>query len=318
MALKEEIFNLFCIFKGDILTRIGFKIHKIEGTDEEKIIFLQSNVESDLLDCCFMDIPDNFTIKLPDGGKINGLTLERYNTLLYNGTLGILFEPIFNLFNTTEKPLTVTTCIVDGKIKIDEIKQYPTKPLTSFTEQIHEELPNHYLTEFITEEGFELEELINKDFFDAIKLLFNNRHFVSSLKLLMSAIDTIAFLEYGDISNNFKEWLKKYCDFSMLSITEEELWEFRNSILHMTNACSRKVKNKKVSPLKFYISPNDKSMFISDNYSKYFNLTSFISIISNGVTKWAESFNLEKDKFEVFCDRYDYIISDNRYSKIRI
>lgn len=316
----EKIFNIFPIFEGDLYIRIGFRVHEMEGTDEEKINFLLSRIEQDITEMALVDLPENFTIKLPNGTEIIGLTLDSYNTLLYNGTDGILYEPIFQLFDAPEYPLSVSTSIVDGQVKIDKSIYFETTPKAPFTEKLHEEMPNYYLSEFMTDEGFEMDKMIDHDFFNAIRLLFNHKHFVSCLKLLMSAIDSIAFLEYGDVANKniFKNWLIEYCDFSTLNISEDELWEYRNSILHMTNSYSRKVNSKKVSPLQFYVSAEDKPDLISDVESKYFNLKRLISVISDGISKWAESFNENRGKFAGFCDRYDLIVSDSRYRKLKM
>ena len=313
---KEVIFNFFPICNDKVITSIGFRVHEYSGSDDKKIKFLLSRVEEDSKEMAFAEISENFKVKLPNGKEVNGLTHTRYNSLLHNGTEGVLYEPIFQLFNAPKFPLSVSTMIVNGKIKITEQKECTTIPKTEFTTRITEEIPNHYLTEYITDDGFELCKLINSDFFEAIQLLYNNQRYVSTLKLLMSAIDTFAFLEFGDKANNFKDWLKEYCIVSKLNLTEDELWEYRNSILHMTNAYSRKVIDKKISKLSFYVNREDVKDMISDGEAKYFNLFSLINVIASGVDKWGESFNAEREKFKTFCDRYDLIISDIRYNKI--
>jgi len=316
----EKIFNIFPIFEGDLYIRIGFRVHEMEGTDEEKINFLLSRVEQDITEMIFIDLPENFTVKLPDGAVIKGLTHESYDTLLHNGTDGLLYEPIFHLFDAPENPLSVSTSIVDGQVKIDKTIHFETTPKAPFTKRLQEEVPNYYLSEFMTKEGFAMDEMINQDFSKAIRLLFNNKHFASCLKLLMSTIDSIAFLEFGDVpkKNIFKDWLIEYCNFSSLNISEDELWEYRNSLLHMTNAYSRKVINKQVSPLQFYVSAEDRPDLKSNVESKYFNLKRLISVISDGISQWAESFNKNRGKFAAFCDRYDLIVSDSRYRNLKM
>ena len=311
---KEIIFNIFPLCDEGIISAIGFRVHEIAGTDDEKIQFLLSRVEMDIEEMSCVGISENYKVKLPRGNEINGITITSYNTLLHKGTDKSLYESIFQSFNAPDHPLSISTLIVDGKIKITGQRKFETIPITNFTEKISEELPNHFLTEFITDEGFALDKLLNVDFFDAIRILFNNDKFVSSIKLLMVAIDTFAFLEFGDVNNNFKDWLSKYCSLIKLKITEEELWEYRNSILHMTNAFSRKVKNKTVTRLSFYVSNEDVDYLITDGGEKYYNLRSLITVIAKGIDNWNKSFNAEK--FEIFCSRYDLIISDNRYTKI--
>lgn len=316
--MTEKIINIFPIFEGQILTCIGFRVHEVDGTDEEKIEFLKSKIDSDVKEMAVTLLPDNFTVKLPDGTTVPGLTLERYNGLLHNGTDGILYEGIFQAFDFPSNPLQVATPIVDGAIKFDKSLNFKPEAKAPFTTKIHEEIPKHYLDEFITEQGFALVDLIDKDFFGAIRLTYNAEQFVSCLKLLLSAVDSIAFLEFGDIpqKNIFKDWLTTFCDFSKLNITEDELWEYRNSLLHMTNANSRKVARELVKRLKFYVSGEDKPDMLGDVQSNYFNIKSLIQVISDGIDKWAASFDLDKDKFPAFLDRYDLIISDSRYNRV--
>lgn len=168
----------------------------------------------------------------------------------------------------------------------------------------------------MTDEGLELGKLIDSDFLDAIRLLFENQKYVSSIKLLLASVDAFSFIEYGDITGSFKMWISKYCDMKSLGITEDELWEYRNSIVHMTNAYSRKVMNNKVQKLSFYVSKNNVDYLTTDGEAKYFNLISLMNTITNGIENWCESYNTEREKFEMFCERYDLIISDSRYNVI--
>ncbi len=314
----EKIINLFPIIEGQIINCIGFRIHEMEGTDEEKIEFLKSRVETDSKEMAITPLPEGFTIKHPDGTVTSGLSLERYNGLLHNGTDAILYEGIFQVFDFPESPLQVSTPIIDGIIKFDKSLKFEREPKAPFTTKIHEEIPKHYLDEFITEEGFALVELIDKDFFGAIRLTYNEGYYVSCLKLILSAIDTMAFLEFGDIAhkNIFIEWLDTYCELSRINIKQTELWEYRNSLLHMTNAYSRKVTQEYVKQLKFYVSNSDKPDIIGDVQSNYFNIKSLIETVSVGIGKWAESFNSDKDKIEGFLERYDMVISDSRYNRL--
>src|SRR5688572_7521764 len=99
-----------------------------------------------------------------------------------------------------------------------------------------------YFGRFFTDEGFDFGGLINADFFQPIRILFQNQHYVSATKLLVVAIDSIAHIEHGDVRGGFVKWLDQYADLSQLGITAEELWEQRNSLLHMSNLDSRKVQ----------------------------------------------------------------------------
>ncbi len=87
-----------------------------------------------------------------------------------------------------------------------------------------------WLIKYTKDDKFHFDQLINDDYFVAIKLLFNARHLASACKLLVSCIDTLAFIEFGDERNNFASWLDDYVDLAPVGVTSTELWEFRNSI----------------------------------------------------------------------------------------
>jgi len=175
-----------------------------------------------------------------------------------------------------------------------------------------------WLEKYTSNQGIDVPRLINDDYFLAIKLLYNNRYLISCNKLLMSCIDTLAFAEAGDVSGNFKLWLDRYADLTSLSITSDELWEFRNSLLHMTNLRSRKVSEGKVASLIFYIGPSHLPPRTNPPGSKYVSLRTLIDVIAAAISNWVESYNNNPDKWIDFVTRYDLTISDSRmlYSEV--
>jgi hypothetical protein len=184
--------------------------------------------------------------------------------------------------------------------------------ITSFGDQ------SDWLIEYMDETGLHLDHLINDDFINAIRLLYNSKHYVSAMKLLMICIDTLSYLEYGDIDGSFKKWLNTYSELNKLDLTSNELWEFRNSILHMTNLDSRKVITNKEKRLFFYIANPNTPSFLENEEGKYFNFFDLLTCIANGIHKWGESFNFEREKIDNFINRYDRIISDKRMTQIKI
>ncbi len=171
-----------------------------------------------------------------------------------------------------------------------------------------------YLTEYQTEKGFDLPRLLDDDYFKAMKLLFNSCHYVSAAKLLMSFIDTVAFIDLGDDSEIFCRWLDDYANLTELGITSKELWEFRNSILHMTNLHSRKVLKGTVVRLIFYVGDNAALPPKSADGEKYFNLRALVDAIASAVSRWIDTFNQSPGKWADFVERYDLTISDSRVS----
>ena len=111
-----------------------------------------------------------------------------------------------------------------------------------------------YFGKYFNDKGFDFSNLLNDDFFQPVRILFNAKHYVSATKLLVIAIDSVSFIEYGEIKvNTFIKWLNVYSNIDELGITAEELWEHRNSLLHMSNLRSRKVAQGKVRALVSYV-----------------------------------------------------------------
>jgi hypothetical protein len=159
---------------------------------------------------------------------------------------------------------------------------------------------------------FDLPRLINDDYFSAIKLLFNATHYVSAAKLLMSFIDTVAFIDAGDVHDGFSLWLDTYADMPSLGITAKELWQFRNGLLHMTNLRSRAVASGNTRALAFYVSGAQVPIGELPIGAQYFSLKGLLDVIAVAIARWIESYNTQSDKWVHFVSRYDLTISDSR------
>lgn len=176
-----------------------------------------------------------------------------------------------------------------------------------------------YFGTFFTKDGFDFSGLINADFFQPVRILYQSQHYVSAAKLLVVAIDSIGYVEYGDIKeNSFIKWLDTYADLSELGITAEELWEHRNSLLHMSNLDSRKVLSGKVRRLVTYLGELPADVELPEGNAGYYNLQALIFAIANAVGKWADTYNEDRDKIHSFVKRYGLIASDARMLKIEV
>ena len=87
------------------------------------------------------------------------------------------------------------------------------------------------------------DEALYKSFIESAYVLFQQGYPVSGLKLLLSAVDTMAFLETGkgNSGKEFKAWLEKYVDLQSVGVNSDELWEHRSALLHMTRFHSKAV-----------------------------------------------------------------------------
>ena len=134
-----------------------------------------------------------------------------------------------------------------------------------------------YVPKYLTDDGFDLPRLLDDDFFHSIRLLFNHRYYVSAAKLLMTFIDTVGFVEFGDTGENtFVKWLDVYADLTPVGVTAEELWEHRNSLLHMTSPDSRRVLAGRVKRLTSFVGNLPKDFPTEDKDAKFYNLSGLL------------------------------------------
>jgi hypothetical protein len=282
----------------------------LEGTDKEKIVFLRNSVNYDYKAANKVDVK-SCSYETSDGV----FKYSAYLALARSGRCLEVFEEVFSICGATENPLYCITPIVNGKPEIDITSNNSPLYLDGYEDhpKIGVGCMKDYLKSYTTSDGFDMPKLIHDDYFDAIKLLFNAKHYVSCMKLIVSFIDTISFIEFGDVKDSFIKWLNSYSSIERLGITKNQLWEHRNSILHMSNLDSRKVlsgKEKRISfcvALKVYVPSPDLDI-------QYFNLKELIDEITQSLSKWIESYNENPEKMVKFIERYDSVISDFRHA----
>ena len=176
-----------------------------------------------------------------------------------------------------------------------------------------------YFPKYLKGDELDLSALINDDLVQPYRLLFQAKHYVSATKLLMVAIDTVAFVEFGEnVRNPFIKWLDTYADISSLGITSEELWEQRNGLLHMSSLTSRKVKAGSVRALVSYVGTMPSGVTLNDTTTGYYDLRALILAFGAALGRWLESYNLQRKKFRSFVERYDLIASDARMQYVAV
>ena len=203
-----------------------------------------------------------------------------------------------------ENGVWCVTPIVDGEPRIQEVHDTLSP----------ENIPD-YLDIYLTESGFDFGKLLYDDYFEAIHLLWNNKKYISCLKVLFSAIDTFGFIEYGSNSgkNCFVEWLDTFCNLDHCAVTSRELWELRNSLIHMSNLDSRRVLSGSIERLTPQITdPKQNTVPVPDG-SKPFHVALFVLVVlPSGIEKWLSSYNQDREKIYSFVERYDRIVSEAR------
>ncbi|WP_419912080.1 hypothetical protein [Hoeflea sp.] len=292
---SERIFNVFVYFENGAANEYGIIHHRQHGTDLEKKSFLRSKIDSDFPIAKRFALPQTYTV-------------AEWRAVQRAGQVVGKFEEGFVHYRATNSPLLCVTSIVDGVPRSDV--QSDLSPFQG--EQVGLDLPgdmDDWLIKYTEGNTFRLDQLIDDDFFNAIRLLFNERHLVSGSKLLMSCIDTLAFVEHGDAPRNFTKWLSSYVDLSPLNITAVELWEFRNSVLHMTNLTSRKVKKGQTSALMPFIGTGSLIEHAQLPNMKPLDFGRLIILVADGIKKWGDSYNADPNKFLKFIGNYPATLS---------
>ncbi|WP_062749570.1 hypothetical protein [Erwinia persicina] len=299
----HKILNLYYFATDDLITHVAYKIYERSGSEEELCNFLLSKVGNDLPYVTYAGIPDI----LKD--KENGISINKVNAMMRTDTLTYIFSEALSDFDIDEFYLHLITPIKNGKViddnrlNFEPLRQHHIDKFSGYEFLT----TNDYLTDYYDGNKFDMAKLLNDDHFTPIHYLFNNKHYLSCVKLLFSFIDTIAWVDIGE-HHNFTKWIALYADISPLEVTGEELWELRNSLIHMSNLDSQKVKQGKVRRISFAIHNRNafKTSTIGD--TTYFNLIDFLYIIEDAMRKWVDTYNQDELKIITFVERYDKIV----------
>ena len=284
--MTETIYNVYIFGDKEKAHSIGLREYSASGTDDELMRLLKNKAEVDHVSAQ----------RFPIGQQMTWMEFRLAQRL---DAIEVPFKPIWN---TIEGAVICITPVIEGVPKFDET--VPIDPDDLFPD---------YLKIYWSDGKFDFGQLMDDDHLSAIKTLWKNQKYVSALKLLCSMIDTLGFIEYGPENDVFIRWIDDYCDMNQMTVSSEELWELRNSLLHMTNLNSRKVIAGKVSRLlPVVLDPKEEiSVKLSDH--KPFHVMRFLKdVLPYGLKRWGESYNRDRDKFATFVFRYDSITSEAR------
>ena len=170
-----------------------------------------------------------------------------------------------------------------------------------------------YFGSYFSDKGFDFHRLINDDLINPVRILFKAKHYVSAIKLLMVAIDSVGYIEFGEKEKNpFIAWLDRYSKLENLSINSIELWEQRNSLLDMSNLNSRKVQTRKVRKLIGYVGLIPEEVNLANAETGYYDIQKLIFEVGYSLNRWIATYDEKREKIDQFVGRYDLIASDVR------
>ena len=285
--VKERLVNIFAYGNPTHMHALGWRVYEKVGTYDELTAFLRAKAMHDHRIAIRQDLDE--PVPWRDFDAMNRLS-SFAGALARAGVAG-------------DNDIHCVTHVVNGEVRVDD---------TYDAESV--EAVSDYLTLYRSEQGFEFAKLIHDDYFEAIHLLWNNRKYISCLKLVFSAIDTLGFVEYGPNGGNcFARWLDDYCTLGSVGVTSGELWELRNSLIHMTNLDSRKVHSGSTNRLLPRIAHPDRDVPSFVDGMKVFHVARFvIAVLPKAIAKWLESYNEDRGKFAEFVERYDTVVSEAR------
>jgi len=286
MAEQQTLINIFVYGDEDSIHSIGYSTYERGGSDEELMEFLRLRVSDDHKNAVHHPLNEP-------------MERERFHALDRLNPFASYFMASLSL---PDDLIYCMTHIINDEPTLDQVHKQSPKSM----------LPD-YLDLYMTDRGFDFTRLINDDFMDASRLLWKNRKYISALKLVLSMIDTLSFVEYGPVRDSFTQWTRDYCDMASLTVTPEELWELRNSLLHMTNLDSHKVRRKQVARLLPVFAPKHSDIpTLSDGF-KTLHVSKLVSVvIPRGIEKWIASYNNDREKYVQFISRYDTVVSETR------
>ncbi|MCF2522399.1 hypothetical protein [Bradyrhizobium sp. G127] len=300
----ERIYNIFLHFENGNCSKLGYEIHETGLDDQSAVSYLQERVS---VDCKTAQI---YWLKSP-------FTEAEYYARARLAQSHHLIDDFFEHIGATLTPLFVVTTVVNGEPTVNYASEH-NKPLNM--KDVRRSLGEEgemidWLEKYTSADGVDIPQLIHDDYFLAIKLTFNAGLHVSSMKLLLSCIDSVAYIEFGnDKPTPFIDWLDAYADLKSLEISAAELWELRNGILHMSNISSKKVRTNKVRRISFRAGgPTDYPKMGTDGIF-YFDFYELISAYADAIGRWIATYNDDRPKFAKFVERYDETISDSRVS----
>ncbi|WP_327857641.1 hypothetical protein [Acinetobacter guillouiae] len=139
--------------------------------------------------------------------------------------------------------------------------------------------------------------------FNAIKLLFEYKHFDQARYCAYILIDQLAWLVSGSeqqVNIYFKNWLEKYFKPFYPEITPEEIWASRNGLLHNGSSISRDIINGRVARQLYYIDNLNSEEEVSHKFklscNTFFpvNTTRFLQVALYGAVQTFRN-NLDSD-----------------------
>jgi len=302
----EHIYNIFLFFQDDICSTIGYKAHAHSGSDKDGFERLKARLSNDLQEAVKMKLKRPFS-------------RSEYNARCRLGEGHHLCEDVFTAVGANAAPLFVITPVKDDAMFFNYSSMSSAIDINDVSAKLGAKgVMDDWRTRYTNETGVNISQLIHDDYFLAFKVTFNAGLFVSAMKLLVSCIDSLAYIEYGTDDGAFVRWLEAYADLTQIGVTAIELWELRNGLLHMTNINAKKVRQNKVRRISFRVGGSPDYLRDGADGIHFFDFHGLIQVFAEAQCRWIETYNSDRSKFAKFVERYDETISDSRIALVHV
>lgn len=117
----ERIFNLFLFVEHGVITTYGATYHKMTGTENKKLAYLQLRVTQDVAASRRFSVPKSFELFNTASGtrKFGAISIDAFYELATSGRHLEMFEEAFAAMNAPRDPLVCITPVVDGVVTVD-------------------------------------------------------------------------------------------------------------------------------------------------------------------------------------------------------
>lgn len=121
--MSEKVVNLFLFINDGLIREIGATWHDAKGSDDVKLLFLQSKVEDDWRGSRRHPVPGWCSAVRQDGViEKSCVSYEGFRQLAGSGQQMKILEAVFSQYKfAPENPLMVVTPVVDGVVKIEAV-----------------------------------------------------------------------------------------------------------------------------------------------------------------------------------------------------
>jgi hypothetical protein len=173
-SMSEIVANLFVYVHDGVVEELGVVRHDFEGTDDQKIAFLKSQVVTDASRATRHPLPVANIKTWIRVDATNGLPFQMYSYLARTGNALRFFEEPLAAINAPQEPLVCITPIVDGKPEIDVLTHVnPLARPEMFNDQFDGMVKRtDFLAAYTTHNRFDVGKLLADDFTNAIKLVY--------------------------------------------------------------------------------------------------------------------------------------------------